>query len=205
MNETTFRVPDVDPELLLAHLGYARWATRKMLERVDHLPADALTRPVTSSFPTLLATLQHVYGWDKYYFIHLQGGHAERRSVPEPTTYDELKREWAILHEEIVSWAKENLAARKDLVLDGWGVWPTWMVVMQMANHATHHLGQVVTLLRQLGYGPQAMDSTDVIRYFLRRYPQENQAQRVKSLLDRDTTPLEAPGVRRSEQQDQGH
>jgi uncharacterized damage-inducible protein DinB len=157
------------------------------------LPPGALTQPVKSSFPTLLATLQHVYGWDKYYFIHLQGGHAERQSISEPPTFDELKREWAILHSEIISWARENQGARKDLVLDGWGVWPTWMIVMQIANHGTHHFGQVVTLLRQLGHSPQTMDSTDAIRYYLRRYPQENQKERLKSLLDGDTTPVEVP------------
>lgn len=186
-----FHVPDVDPELLLAQLEYARWATRKMLDNVDQLPPGALTERVTSSFPTLLATLQHVYGWDKYYFIHLQGGHAERQSIPEPATYDELKREWAALHREIIAWAKENLADRRNLVLDGWGVWPVWMIVMQIANHATHHFGQVVTLLRQLGYTPKTIESTDVIRYYLRRYPQENQKERIKRFLEGDATPLE--------------
>jgi hypothetical protein len=29
------RVPDIDPELLLAQLEYARWATQKMLDTVD--------------------------------------------------------------------------------------------------------------------------------------------------------------------------
>jgi uncharacterized damage-inducible protein DinB len=187
------RAPDVDPELLLAQLEYARWATQKILDRVDQLPPCALTHPVVSSFPTLLATLQHVYGWDKYYLIHLQGGHAERQSISEPSTYEELKRQWATLHREMISWAKENLGTRKDVVLDGWGMWPTWMIVMQIANHGTHHFGQVVTLLRQLGYMPQIKDSTDAIRYYLRRYPQENQKARLKSLLDGDTTPVEAP------------
>ncbi len=187
------RGPNVDPELLLALLEYGRWATSKMLDAVDRLLPGALSQPVNSSFPTLLATLQHLYGWDKYYFIHLQGGHVQRNAIAEPPTYQELRREWGILHLEIITWARGNLAARKDVVLDGWGVWPTWMAVMQLVNHGTHHFGQVVTLLRQLGYVPQTGDSTDLIRYLLRRYPQENQKERVKALLERDTTPLEAP------------
>jgi uncharacterized damage-inducible protein DinB len=180
--------PEVDSELLVALLDYTRWATQGILDGVRQLPPAALSEPVKSSFPTLLATLQHVYGWDKYYFIHLQGGQAERRSIPEPSTYDELRRAWALLHSDIVSWAKENLAARKDVVLHGWGVWPAWMVVMQMTNHVTHHFGQVVTLLRQLGYAPEKMDSTDLIRYLLRRYPQENQKEWLKAAIDRDAT-----------------
>jgi uncharacterized damage-inducible protein DinB len=188
-DDSGLRVPDVDPELLIALLEYARWSTQQILDRVDRLPVGALVQPVRSSFPTLLATLRHVYGWDSYYFIHLQGGQVERGSITEPDTYDELTRAWTILHRDIASWAKANVAARKDVVLNGWGVWPTWMVVMQMANHATHHFGQVVTLLRQLGYTPEKMGSTDLIRYLLGRYPQKDQKEWLKAALDRETAP----------------
>src|SRR5262245_35851049 len=117
------RVPTIDPDLLLAHLEYAAWATQRTLNMVDRLPSGAVTQPVNSSFPTLLATLQHVYGWDKYYFVHMQGGSVQRESIEEPRTYDELRREWAELHGDMLSWAREHLGARKDQVLDGWGVW----------------------------------------------------------------------------------
>jgi uncharacterized damage-inducible protein DinB len=55
---------------------------------------------------------------------------------------------------------------------------------MQVASHATHHFGQVVTLLRQLGYTPQSTDLTDLIAYYLRRYPQKNQKEWLKPLLE---------------------
>jgi uncharacterized damage-inducible protein DinB len=184
--DSEVHVPEIDPDLLFALLHYERWATQRMLDTVRQLPPAALSESVKSSFPTLLATLQHVYGWDRYYFIHLQGGQAERASIAEPATSDDLRREWALLHRDIFSWAKENLAVRKDVVLHGWGVWPAWMVVMQMANHATHHFGQVVTLLHQLGYAPEKMDSTDLIRYLLRRYPQHDQNESLRAALDRD-------------------
>jgi uncharacterized damage-inducible protein DinB len=176
--------PSVPTGLLLTHLEYAAWATQKILSMVDALPSVAITQPVISSFPSLLATLQHVYGWDKYYFIHMKGGSIQRESVDEPQTYEALRTEWASLHLEMISWAKENLPARKDIILDGWGVWPTWMIVMQVASHGTHHFGQVVTLLRQLGYAPKEADLTDLIAFYLRRYPQENQKEWLKPLLD---------------------
>jgi uncharacterized damage-inducible protein DinB len=85
--------PVVDSDLLVAHLEYAAWATQKTLKLVDQLPAGAITVPVKNSFPTLLATLQHVYGWDKYCIGHMQGGSIQREPKEEPQTYDELKRE----------------------------------------------------------------------------------------------------------------
>lgn len=174
----------IDADLLVTHLEYAAWATKRTLDMVDKLPSGAVTQPVESSFPTLLATLQHVYGWDKYYFVHMKGEHVDREAVKEPQTYDELRREWPKLHSEIVSWGRQHLPKRQDIVLKGWGVWPTWMIVMHMANHATHHFGQVVTLLRQLGYTPEPMEFTDLIMYYLRRYPQEGQKESIKPLLE---------------------
>jgi uncharacterized damage-inducible protein DinB len=177
---------NVEPELLLAHLEYVRWATAKVLARVDQLPAGALTQPVRSSFPTLFETLRHVYEWHKYYFTHLQGVRIGRGDIIAPSSYEELRRVWAGLDQDVVSWAAENIATRKDLALEGWGVWPAWMVVLQMANHATHHFGQVVTLLRQLGFAPDRMDPIDLIRYLLRRYPQGGQNESVNAMLEQD-------------------
>jgi hypothetical protein len=127
-----------------------------------------------------------VYGWHKYYFIHLQGGRIDRRAISGPGSYQELRSAWTALNRDVVSWAAENIATRQGLVLDGWGVWPAWMVVLQMANHATHHFGQVVTLLRQLGFAPERMDPIDLIRYLLRRYPQDGQNESVKAMLEQD-------------------
>lgn len=44
------------------------------------------------------------------------------------------------------------------------------MIVMQIANHASHHLGQMLTLIRQTGYAPVQSDWTDLILYYLQRF-----------------------------------
>ena len=43
---------------------------------------------------------------------------------------------------------------------------PLWQPVFHMVNHSTYHRGQVVSLLRQMGYQPP---STDLIYYFIER------------------------------------
>lgn len=175
--------PDVDPDLLLTHLEYSAWAATKTLAMVDKLPVQAVTEPVVSSFPSILATLQHICMWDKYYLIHLQGGRVEPKDVEVPATYPELREEWRRVHEDMLSWAQERLAAQKDEVLTGWGVWPVWMIVMQIANHATYHRGQALTLLRQAGYAPERGEWSDLILYYLGRYPQENQKEWLQGIF----------------------
>jgi hypothetical protein len=90
--------------------------------------------------------------------------------IAPPDVYSDLKRSWVELHKEVLDWARVHLSARKDVVLHGWSDWPTWMVVMQLANHASHHLGQVLTLVRQAGYAPQQSDWTDLILFYLDRF-----------------------------------
>ncbi len=96
-------MPDLDPDLLLAHLEYAAWAAKKTIAMVDKLPAEAVTAPVESSFPSILATLQHLYQGDKYDLIHLQGGSVGMGEITPPATYAELRQEWPRLHAELLT------------------------------------------------------------------------------------------------------
>jgi hypothetical protein len=67
--------------------------------------------------------------------------------IPEckaPEEYSTLKQEYFDLRGAIHEWAQEEMPARKDAVLHGWGAWPAWQVIMHMANHTTHHLGQIL-------------------------------------------------------------
>jgi uncharacterized damage-inducible protein DinB len=140
---------------------------------LEKLPQDAVVCSVVSSFPSICATLQHLYQWDSYYFTHMRGGKIGVGESAAPQTYAELKVEVPKLHDSILRWAQQNLAERKDDVLYGWAAWPMWQIVMQMANHTTHHLGQILTLARQAGYEPSQEDWTDLILYHLHRFPTE--------------------------------
>ena len=162
--------PDIPVELLIAHAEYAAWAAERTLGMLDRLPPDALTRPVISSFPTILETLQHIYQWDRYYLVHLQGGSVALEEIVPPQSYAEIKDAWRTVHGELREWATIHLRQRKDVLLHGWATWPTWMIIMQIANHASHHLGQVLTLIRQAGYTPVQSDWTDLILFYLQRF-----------------------------------
>lgn len=166
----------MDPDLLLAHVEYPSWAVRKTLAFLDRLPPDAITQAVVSSYPSILATLQHLYQWDSYYFTHMRGGKIGVGQATAPQTYAELRVEAPKLHDAILEWARQNLNERKDSLLEVWAVLPVWQIVMHMANHTTHHLGQIVTMARQLGYAPAQEDWTDLIGYYMQRFPTEQAA-----------------------------
>lgn len=175
MIEPSPTMPTVDPDLLRAHVEYSVWARQKALGMVDKLPPSAVTAPVESSFPSIFATLTHVYRADKYYFSFMSSEGTPWRELDSPESYVRLKSEWAKLHDEMLAWARESLNERSDVLLSGWAVWPCWMALMQMVSHGTHHLGQVLTLVRQAGYAPTPDENTDLIFYYLQRFPQAHQ------------------------------
>jgi uncharacterized damage-inducible protein DinB len=79
--------------------------------------------------------------------------------------FDELRQEREVTDREIVEWSKH--------VSNGWleapfeytsnvdrktRILPTWVLVVHMFNHQTHHRGQLTTLLSQVGYDPGVTD-----------------------------------------------
>ena len=173
-------MPNIDPILLIAHIEYASWALKRTLECIDKLSPETITHAPGNSCRSILATLRHLYETDWYYFSHLTGGTAELEfhegavRIPgckAPDEYEALKQEHVRLRRIILDWARENIPAQKDTVLHGWGTWSVWQVVMQMANHTTHHLGQISTLLRQAGYAPTQSEWTDLILYYVEKFP----------------------------------
>jgi len=166
--------PNIDPNLLAAHVEYAAWARRKVLGMLDALQEDELTKTVTSSFPSIFATMVHVYRADRYYFDKMRSDEEAKRPEP-PESYGALKQAWSELWDEMLPWAGTHLVERKDVVLEGWAKWPCWMALMQMVSHGTYHLGQVTTLIRQAGHAPTPDDMSDLIFFYLDRFPQEDQ------------------------------
>jgi uncharacterized damage-inducible protein DinB len=165
------RMPDIDADVLIAHLEYASWAVKRTIGFLDKLPPESLTCSVVSSFPSICATLQHLYQWDSYYLTHMRGGRIGVGEAMAPEAYSDLKRDLPELQDAMLRWAQENVPKHKDTILQGWGSWPVWQIIMHVTNHTTHHLGQILTLAREAGYEPAFDDWTDLILFYLQRFP----------------------------------
>jgi uncharacterized damage-inducible protein DinB len=156
-------LPAPHPDFLLAHLQYDAWAVARTLALLDKLPPDEIAKPVVSSFPSILATLQHLYQCDRFYFRFIQGAAPDSSDGVAPTAYADLKAAFPELHAAMLAWARDHVP---DVARDE-GPWPVWRVIVHMVNHTTHHLGQIVTLVRQAGYTPEQADWTDISLFYL--------------------------------------
>ena len=149
-------------------LAYTVWADRALLAALEQVQPEDLTRETGSSFPSLLATLGHILGSERVWLSRFVGnpGH-----LPALSSYDTLAavREG---FEEFWPEFESYLAAlgNEDLQLDlTWtntkGVTrtqPVYRLLLHFVNHSSYHRGQLVTMLRQLGYPPPG---TDMVYY----------------------------------------
>ena len=148
---------------------YDRWASRRILAACAGLSAEQLGRNLGSSFPSVLATLEHMLSANWIWLERWQG--RSPGNVPASwniSGWDALEHEWADVERRqgtFIAGLREDDLRR---VLDYRNTAgtpfaaPLWQLLRHVVNHATYHRGQVVTMLRQLG---SPAPSTDLVLY----------------------------------------
>ena len=144
--------------LLTQFSAYHLWASQLLLERIQQLPPDLQVQTLVSSFPSLSATVLHLWDAESIWWqrIKLQE-QIVRPSENFSGTFDDIangllgqSKQW---HEWVVQVQEYMLDhefiyynSKKEKFKQ-----PVFQVLLHMFNHATYHRGQLVIMLRQLG------------------------------------------------------
>jgi uncharacterized damage-inducible protein DinB len=151
-------------------LLYTLWADRICLKAVEGVSPEDLVRDTGTSHGSLLGTLAHILGSQRLWLARFEGKAVERvQGAADFPDWETLTAAWAETSAELGFYlaALTSEQAATDLTWTSTeGVdytRPLWQPLLHLVNHSTYHRGQVVSLLRQLGYQPP---STDMI-YFL--------------------------------------
>jgi uncharacterized damage-inducible protein DinB len=154
-------------------LLYTLWADRQVLHAVRQASQEDLTRDAGVSFGSILGTMAHILGAERVWLSRFSGMALDR--VPSIDDFPSLAA-WIVGWEETAAGLEAFLAGLTDEQLAAPLTWtnsrgdsytrPLWQPVLHLVNHSTYHRGQVVSLLRQMGY---PVPSTDLIYYFLER------------------------------------
>jgi uncharacterized damage-inducible protein DinB len=143
-------------------LLYTLWADRACLAVTRGVEPEDLTRDAGVSYGSLLGTLSHILSSQRRWLARFTG-----QEAPSPVVYADaegLAGAWSETAAEmeffLASLTEEQLAAECAWVDTEIGpvTRPLWQPVTHMVNHSTYHRGQVVSLLRQLGYEPPKTD-----------------------------------------------
>ncbi|HSS78829.1 MAG TPA: DinB family protein [Thermoanaerobaculia bacterium] len=155
-------------------LLYMLWADRHTLAAVRQVKPEDLTRDAGISFGSLLGTLAHMLVSQRLWLSRFLGN--PLGTLPTLDEYPDLPS-WIAGWEESASHIEAFLAGFSDADLAAPLTWaslpdgaihtlPLWQAVLHLVNHTTYHRGQVVSLLRQMGY---PVPHTDLIVYFNER------------------------------------
>jgi uncharacterized damage-inducible protein DinB len=155
-------------QLLLAHVSYSAWATRRVLETCSLLTEKQLDKEMGASHSSILQTLRHIHDGERVWLrrlIEVENDRLPRGSAPEHS-FEFLVQSWPGLWDGYRQWL--DTASDEDLVLEVSTVLPDdslfrvprWQIVLHAINHSTFHRGQIITMLRGFGVQPPNTDLT---------------------------------------------
>jgi uncharacterized damage-inducible protein DinB len=145
---------------------YGYWANRKLFQVMEQMAPDQFTQAVAGSYGSIRNTMVHVmsaeWGW-----IERCGGPARgpQLTADDYPTVAALADAWrkveGIVRAFLDTLRDEDLDRLVEFTLPrGFGtrIMPIGELLQHAANHAVHHRGQVVLLIRLLGYTPGNVD-----------------------------------------------
>jgi uncharacterized damage-inducible protein DinB len=159
-------------------LAYHYWARDRMLDAVSSVTSEQQRQDLGSSFPSIHATVVHVYSAE-WIWHQRWTGQSPAAALPADRFPDlaAITAAWQTLEREmralVEALAEAGLAAPREYkLLSGQpGVSTGWQMFQHVVNHATYHRGQVMTMLRQSGGAPQ---STDLIAFHRLQAPMQS-------------------------------
>jgi uncharacterized damage-inducible protein DinB len=157
----------IDAEYCTAMARYGAWMNSKLFALCAGVSDDGRKQDRGAFFRSIHGTLNHILSGDLAWLSRFTG---------DPESPPPLGVELFANFDQL-AWERERCDAR----LQGWSaqvdrVWlespmtfisqtdgikrtlPTWVLVVHMFNHGTHHRGQLTTLLKQIGLDPGETD-----------------------------------------------
>jgi uncharacterized damage-inducible protein DinB len=149
-------------EVAVAYAAYNQWVNGQIYEAAAALTDGDRRRDLGAPLGSVHATLQHLIVADRLWLQRFRGQPPTAQADQNrQLTFDEL-RAWRLETDaDLTRWAEsldpefgERPFYFVSIVYDRERTVPGWSAVVHMFNHQTHHRGQVMTLLRQLGREP---------------------------------------------------
>ena len=158
-------------QLLSESARYNAWANEHLVNLFRSVDDDYITENVVSSFPSIRATLTHIWDVETLWLERLKGNSpttfpSKNFKGSNDILYDKLLDASNALTEFIVSRPapyyrdkmRFTLLSSAEIMHES-----VTDMAYQCLNHSTYHRGQLVTMCRQLKIGP--IPKTDFILY----------------------------------------
>jgi len=154
-------------------LAYTLWGDRVVLRALEAVEEEDLHREAGASFNSVLGTMAHILGAERLWLSRFVGD--PLGALPGLEDYPDLVALQGGF-EDFRPQAEFFLASLTETMLAGDLHYTNtqgaehsltlWQALTHLSHHSSYHRGQVITLLRQMGYEPP---STDLLQFFLER------------------------------------
>lgn len=148
------------------------WATRRVLGVLFDLTPEQFTQNLTSSFPSIQATVAHMINAEAVWLGRMLGVPLQVTQPEEIPNGAAAAMRWSITEQamrELVGGLDATGLERVIRVTTRSGkefADPVGLILFQLFTHGGYHRGQLTTLLRQAGAQPV---QTDLIMYYRER------------------------------------
>jgi uncharacterized damage-inducible protein DinB len=158
-------------ELLRADILYSGWANRRLLEACSALTSEEIERDLRISH-SILATLRHIHDGERVWLDCLRtspevGPWRLPQGAPPEPSFDALRLSWPELSDGYRRWIEDlpeaGLGLDPRVLLPGEvePSLPRWKILRHVLEHSTFHRGQIVGMIRTLGYTPPGIHRMD--------------------------------------------
>ncbi|MBL0310887.1 MAG: DinB family protein [Bacteroidetes bacterium] len=152
------------------HLNYNTWATGKAVEVLSSVDEKHFDTEVKSSFTTLRKTVFHLWDAEQIWLTRIQGGTPKSwPSVNFTGTTSGMLDGWKKTSNELAEFisSKDRIFLDQEIHYKNMkGIeftQPIEDILFHLVNHGSFHRGQLVTMLRGLGF--EKFTSQDLIAY----------------------------------------
>lgn len=135
------------------YANYNIWANNRLINNLLQQEDALLSQVLVSSFPSIRATIKHIWFGETGWFSRLQGkGWQASRVLDFSGTNKELFKQWQSTSEKYKNFIElADLEKEVQFIHNGqtFSI-PTREIVQTVFNHGSFHRGQVVMMMRQL-------------------------------------------------------
>lgn len=146
----------------ILHFRYSAWASARLVEAASKLSEEDLLRDHKTADKSVIGTLAHIFAADRIWHGRITGKMPAKFIDPENDfQLAVLSIAWPALYEKWIALLEtadlNQLIHYKDLKGNPYTT-PLWQIVLHAVNHATHHRGMIVAMIRSMGHTPPPVD-----------------------------------------------
>lgn len=146
--------------------NYNTWANNRLINDLRGQDDELLNKELVGSFPTIHATISHIWFAETGWLSRLNGNGWKTSTVTNFNgTSNELFQNWQTTSEKFQKFV-EKADLEKEIQFEQKGEnfsIPAREIVQTVFNHGSYHRGQVVMMMRQLGISK--ISQTDYIEW----------------------------------------